>query len=238
MSDSSWDDPDRWTNDATSAHAHRVEVRRFALVGLGGASDGVRFESSGDRCSIGAHEKNDLRLEDKTVSRFHCEVVIRDEGPMLTDLGSRNGTFLNGVRVQAAWLESGATIKVGKSLLRFDRLGSTAAIAISGEDHFGSLFGESVAMRALFATLAKVAPTDATVLIEGETGTGKEEAARSIHEVSPRAPGPFVTLDCGAIPTNLLESELFGHERGAFTGALEARAGVFEAARGGDVVPR
>ena len=233
VSTSSWDDPDRWTNDATSAGHHFVEFRRFALVGVGGASDGMRFESTGDRCSIGAHEKNDLVLSDQTVSRFHCEVVLRDDGAVLRDLKSRNGTYLDNVRVESAFLSSSSVIKIGKSLLRFERLGSTNAVEISQSDHFGSLYGESVAMRALFHVLEKVAPSDATVLIEGETGTGKEEVASSIHEASPRASGPFVTLDCGAIPTNLLESELFGHERGAFTGAQEPRAGVFEAADGG-----
>ncbi|MEQ8453932.1 MAG: sigma 54-interacting transcriptional regulator [Sandaracinaceae bacterium] len=233
MSQSSWDDPDRWTNDATSAGGWGVEFRRFALVGAGGKAGEVRFESTADRCSIGAHRKNDLALEDPTVSRFHAEVEIRDRGPFVRDLGSRNGTYVDGVRVEGAWLRHGSSLKVGKTLLRFEVLGGTNTVPISRADHFGTMYGASVPMRALFAMLEKIAPSDATVLLEGETGTGKEEAAQSIHEASPRADGPFVTLDCSAIPSNLLESELFGHERGAFTGATESREGVFEAAHGG-----
>ena len=210
-----------------------VDFRRFALVGNDGGGADLRYESTGDRCSVGAHDRNDLVVTDPTVSRFHAEVEIRERGPFLKDLGSRNGTFVDGVRIDGAWLRHGSNIRVGKTQLTFTVLGGQNRIEISGRDQFGSLYGGSVPMRRLFAVLERIAPSDATVLLEGETGTGKEEAASSIHEHSPRAEGPFETLNCAAIPANLLESELFGHEQGAFTGATHSRPGVFEQAHGG-----
>jgi transcriptional regulator with GAF, ATPase, and Fis domain len=98
---------------------------------------------------------------------------------------------------------------------------------------FGELVGESLAMREVFAVLERVAAGDATLLVEGETGTGKELVARAVHDASPRRRGPFVAVDCGALPEGLLESELFGHVRGAFTGAANERAGVIVRADGG-----
>ncbi|MGE0791503.1 MAG: sigma 54-interacting transcriptional regulator [Sandaracinaceae bacterium] len=233
MARSSWDDPDRWTTEATSAGGHGLEVRRFGLTVVGGKTQAEPYQSTSERCSIGAHESNDVALADTTVSRFHAEITITPRGAHIRDLESRNGTFVDGVRIESAWLGHGSSVKVGKTLMRFEALGGSNRIALSRSEMFGSLYGASASMRAVFAVLEKVAPSDATVLIEGETGTGKEEVAASIHAGSPRAEGPFVTLDCGAIPPNLLESELFGHERGAFTGAIASREGVFEAASGG-----
>ncbi len=233
MSQSSWDDPDRWTTEATSAGGFGLDVRRFGLTMVGGKHEVAPYESTSSSCTIGAHARNDYVLTDPTVSRFHAEITISPRGARIRDLESRNGTFVDGVRVDAAWLGHGSTVRVGKTLLRFDALGGTNRVALSRSDMFGTLYGTSAAMRAVFAILERVAPSDATVLIEGETGTGKEEVASSIHTHSPRANGPFVTLDCGAIPPNLLESELFGHDKGAFTGAIAAREGVFEAADGG-----
>ncbi|MBX3269157.1 MAG: sigma 54-interacting transcriptional regulator [Sandaracinaceae bacterium] len=233
MSQSSWDDPDRWTSDMTSAGGFGLEVRRFGLTMVGGKHPVEPYESTSTTCTIGAHARNDYVLPDPTVSRFHAEIEVSVRGARIRDLESRNGTFVDGVRVDAAWLGHGSTVRVGKTLLRFDALGGTNRVALSRSDMFGTLYGASAAMRAVFAILERVAPSDATVLIEGETGTGKEEVAASIHGHSKRASGPFVTLDCGAIPPNLLESELFGHDKGAFTGAIAAREGVFEAADGG-----
>ncbi len=233
MASSSWDDPDRWTTEATSAGGHGLEVRRFGLRHVGGKTVVAPYESTSERCSLGAHEKNDVVIADSTVSRFHAEIEIRPRGAFIRDLESRNGTYVDGVRVEGAWLGHGSSVRVGKTLLRFEALGGVNRVPLSRSDMFGSLFGASAGMRAVFAILEKVAPSDATVLVEGETGTGKEEVASSIHAESRRAEGPFVTLDCGAIPPNLLESELFGHDKGAFTGAVSAREGVFEAAHGG-----
>jgi transcriptional regulator with PAS, ATPase and Fis domain len=97
------------------------------------------------------------------------------------------------------------------------------------------MLGESLKMREIFAILEKISPKDITVLIEGETGTGKEVCARAIHNTSKRASGPFIIFDCGATPANLIESELFGHVKGAFTGAVSSRAGAFESADGGTI---
>jgi DNA-binding NtrC family response regulator len=105
----------------------------------------------------------------------------------------------------------------------------------SSARRFGELFGESLAMREVFAVLERVAPTDVTVLIEGESGTGKEVAARSIHAASARSRGPYVVFDCSAVPRELAESELFGHKRGAFSGAVSDRAGAFQRAHGGTI---
>ncbi|MFI5289789.1 MAG: sigma 54-interacting transcriptional regulator, partial [Polyangia bacterium] len=147
-----------------------------------------------------------------------------------------NGTRVGGVRVREAILDDGALLECGASRLRFSFTEAPMRIELAPEDGFEGLVGRSVAMRELFALLARVAPTDAPVLIEGETGTGKERVARALHARSRRAARPFVVFDCGAVAPTLIESELFGHEKGAFTGATDRRAGVFERAAGGTVL--
>ncbi len=231
---SSWTDPDFRTREDTSlAFVGAFDVLRFALVIASGPEAGARFESTGERLGVGVHPSNEVRLDDARVSRFHCELRVHPRGVQVRDLGSRNGTLVDGVRVDQAWVEHGATLRVGKTLLRFELLGGRNRIPLSEEESFGSLFGAAPSMRALFAVLELAAPTDSTILLEGETGTGKEEAAQSIHDASLRREGPFVVLDCSALPPNLLEAELFGYERGAFTGANKSRAGLFEEAHGG-----
>ena len=214
-------------------HPTSFEVTRFAIERV--SPSGQAFQSEGLTCSLGAHPSNHVVLQDRTVSRFHCEVRAGEDGVRLIDLESKNGTFVDGVRVTSAWLKEGSTLQLGDTTLRFHLIPERAAIPISAHDTFGGLDGKSVAMRTVFAILERVAPTDSTVLLEGETGTGKEATAEAIHEKSKRAKGPFVVVDCGAIPGNLLESELFGHERGAFTGAVAQRIGAFEAANHGTV---
>ncbi len=184
---------------------------------------------------IGSRPGSDLVLRDETVSRLHCEIVIDEHGHRLRDLGSTNGTVVDGVRAIDVYLRPGARVRVGRIELVFVPQGEEAEIALSAGDRFGPLVGRSVAMRELFAMLDKVAKTDATVLVEGESGTGKELIARAVHEGSPRAGGPLVVFDCASVPSNLLESELFGHEKGAFTGATEKRAGRMEEADGGTI---
>jgi transcriptional regulator with PAS, ATPase and Fis domain len=151
----------------------------------------------------------------------------------LVDVGSTNGTIVNGVRVRDADLLTGATMCVGATTLRLEIGGEPVRMALSGQDRFGELLGGSVEMRRLYAVLELVAPSDATLLIQGETGTGKELVAREVHAHSPRAGGPFVAVDCGAIAPHLIESELFGHVRGAFSGAVSDRRGLIEEAAGG-----
>jgi len=137
------------------------------------------------------------------------------------------------VRVVGAYLESGDVLLVGRTRIRFEMGAEPVLLPLSSKERFGLVLGRSIAMRRVFGVLERAVRTDATVLLEGETGTGKEVVAQSIHEESARADGPFVVVDCSAIPRELLESELFGHARGAFTGAVGSRVGAFEAAAGG-----
>jgi DNA-binding NtrC family response regulator len=141
--------------------------------------------------------------------------------------------MLAGHRVSELVLHDGSTFTVGSSRLRFSSHGERVELAVSEMEQFGGLFGRSRAMRQVFGKLERVAALELTLLVTGETGTGKEVLARSVHQMSLRAERPFVVLDCGSIPRDLAESVIFGHERGAFTGATEAHPGVFEQARGG-----
>jgi DNA-binding NtrC family response regulator len=154
----------------------------------------------------------------------------------ITDLGSTNGTFVDGVRVLDAYLRQGELVRIGSTALRLEVARPTSVGTLSGDTHFGRLVGGSVEMRRLYALLERLAASTIPVVIEGETGTGKELLAESLHEAGPRASGPYVVFDCTAVPPNLIESELFGHERGAFTGATAARRGMFEQAHGGTLL--
>lgn len=212
---------------------NRALVRQFRLYVTAGPDAPATFIYNGRSAVIGKHRSADMLLSDTAVSRLHAEIMIREHRVMIRDLGSRNGTLVDGVPVESAYLLDGALISIGKSQLKFELGVGHVEVPLSKEENFGRLAGRSVAMRAVFATLERVAQSDVTVLLEGETGTGKELAAESIHLASKRRDGPFVVIDCGAIPSQLLESELFGHERGAFTGAVAARDGSFAAADGG-----
>ncbi|MEZ4468450.1 MAG: sigma 54-interacting transcriptional regulator [bacterium] len=185
--------------------------------------------------TLGAMEDNDLVLDDDTVSRYHCRIYQEGNSYVLKDLDSTNGTFINGVRIKEAYLKPGVTLMLGNTRIRFQSGARQVRIQPSPDDCFGRIIGTNVKMREVFGILEKIAPTDTTVVIEGETGTGKEVVARTIHEKSLRASGPFVVFDCSAVPENLIESELFGHEKGSFTGAVGARPGLFEMANGGTI---
>jgi DNA-binding NtrC family response regulator len=210
-----------------------LAVRRLRLKAIAGPGKGATVERAMERAVIGSAAECDLALADPSVSRFHAEIVLDDAGLRLRDLGSTNGTRVDGVRIADAWVEAGARIAVGETTVRLEVLREEDEVEVSGEARFGDLVGESAVMRRAFALLARAARTDATVLVVGETGTGKELAARAIHEASSRAKGPFVVVDCGAVARSLVESELFGHERGSFTGAVAMREGAFETADGG-----
>jgi transcriptional regulator with PAS, ATPase and Fis domain len=213
-----------------------ASVRCFELrVADGPSQVGFVWTSTADVCSIGSHERNDLALQDRSISRFHCEIGVNDQGGWVRDLGSRNGTIVDGVGVRDAQLRESSTLRIGQTTLEFQIKTHSNWLPLSEKNEFGGLLGESVAMRRALVLLERAAQVPYTVLIEGETGTGKEGAALSIHESSPQRGGPFVIVDCGAMPPNLLESELFGHEKGAFTGALARRIGAFEEASGGTV---
>jgi transcriptional regulator with GAF, ATPase, and Fis domain len=199
------------------------------------AEAGDICESVGESVSVGTDPGNDLVLTDTAVSRFHCEVVVQPDGVHLRDLGSKNGTALDGLRVYDAAPRQGSLINIGRSVLRFELSEQHNDLPISSARSFGGLVGESISMRVAFELLERAARSSATVLLHGETGTGKEAAARAVHDASDRRDRPYVIVDCSALPSNLLDSELFGHERGAFSGAIEQRTGAFEEADGGTV---
>ena len=209
-----------------------VLFHKLRLVVTSGANAGAVAVSKGEEITVGTVPGNDLLLNDRTVSRHHCSIRVTPRGLLLTDLGSTNGTVLGGYRVLRAMVEPGALIGCGKTVLRLET-DEPVREALASEDRFGQVLGHSPAMRRMYGMLQRYAPTDGTILLEGETGSGKELLAEAIHAASPRAQGPFIIVDCGAIAPTLIESELFGHVRGAFTGAVDRRIGAFEAARGG-----
>jgi len=204
------------------------------VVVLSGTQRGRQVRLA-ERMRIGKAPDNDLVLEDDTVSRHHCELERREHGVLVRDLGSTNHTRVGRTAIQEAVVEAGATIKVGGVELGVRVEPRRAFLLPSESTQFGEAIGHSIALRTIFGVLERIAPTDAAVLLLGETGTGKDVLARSIHQTSPRRAGPFVVVDCGAVSYSLIESELFGHERGAFTGAVATRQGAFELAGKGTV---
>ncbi|MCP3103524.1 sigma 54-interacting transcriptional regulator [Myxococcus sp. K15C18031901] len=210
-------------------------VRRFRFTVLEGPQPGLSKDSNADTFSIGSHALNDFVIDEPTVSRFHCEVRIDRDGARVRDVDSLNGTVLDGVHIREAFLRGGSVLRLGRVSVRFDFSPESNRLQLSERTNFGDLVGTSIVSRASFALMERASASDATVLLEGETGTGKSRAALAIHRAGVRANGPFLTVDCGAIPGNLLESELFGHEKGAFTGALQRRIGAFEEADGGTI---
>ncbi|HET7499574.1 MAG TPA: sigma 54-interacting transcriptional regulator [Kofleriaceae bacterium] len=221
--------------DVTSrvAPAHTMRIWSVVLAVVDGPSRGARAQVGSEIARIGTADGNDLVLSDRTVSRFHCELSIRGNTIIIRDCGSTNGTLIDGVRVREAEIPPGTLVRIGSSAFRVELGEEPAFVEVSSRTGFGELVGGSVEMRRVYAILERLAHTDATVLVQGETGTGKDVLARSLHAASPRAAHPFVAVDCGAIPEHLVESELFGHVRGAFTGATSDRVGVFEEADGG-----
>jgi DNA-binding NtrC family response regulator len=210
-----------------------VRVRRCRIEVLAGPDAGLKRDIEAPVIRLGARRGNDVQLTDSQVSGIHCEIRLDERGYRLRDLDSTNGTFVTGLRINDVYVPPGAVLTIGTTRLRFQPLGESVEVALSPRQSFAGLIGRSVVMREMFARLEKLAQSDATVLISGETGVGKELVAESLHEHSPRSSGPFVVLDCGSIPQNLIESELFGHERGSFTGAVSSYAGAFERAHRG-----
>jgi transcriptional regulator with GAF, ATPase, and Fis domain len=245
------------------------------LVVLAGPLCGEVYPIEGAECVLGRDTANGLTVPDRLMSRRHCAVSLRDGRYVLADLGSSNGTFVNGIPVKERTLEHGDRIRVGDSVLMFlqaepaaasapaaqaagvddrttriatgrtdesnpgaaDPAGDIVAEVLAGRVTLQAhdMVGDSAAMRLVYTRIRKVAPSDCTVLITGETGTGKEIAARAIHQNSRRARRPFVAINCAALTESLLESELFGHEKGAFTGAHTLKKGKFELADGGTI---
>jgi len=219
------------TRAQPAAASHTDEL---LLVVVSGSARGKRVKL-GERLTVGKAADNDLVLPDDTVSRHHCELERTALGIVVRDLGSTNHTRVGRTAVREAVVESGSTIVVGSVELLLRGEPNRTQVLPSEATSFGDALGTSLAMRQIFGVLERIAPTDASVLLEGETGTGKDVLARSIHQISARKDQPFVVVDCGAVSYNLIESELFGHERGAFTGAVAARQGAFEIAGRGTV---
>ena len=219
-------------------HAGRgssLSVRRCRLEVVAGPDVGTVVELAQPAIGIGrSGGPADLALNDPKVSALHCELRLESGGYRLRDLSSTNGTHVRGVRIVEAWLTPGATIAIGKSAIVFTPLADAVSLPLWNEGGLAGLVGQSPPMRHLFELIERFARSDSTVLVQGETGTGKELVADAIHQRSLRAQGPFQVLDCSALPEQLVEDQLFGHEPGAFTGAgARATTGVFEAAHGG-----
>ncbi|MDP9034935.1 MAG: sigma 54-interacting transcriptional regulator [Myxococcota bacterium] len=212
-----------------------VKYTKTRILVVEGPDTGTCLEIAGSSTTIGTAADNGLVLHDDTVSREHCEIESIGEGVRVRDRSSTNGVFASGIRVFDIILMGAQTLTLGATKLAITPLEETVDRLQASTARFGDVIGASPRARELFADLERIAATELTLLIEGETGTGKDVVAESVHRASARGDGPFVVFDCGAVASNLAESELFGHERGAFTGAVSARAGVFEAARGGTV---
>ncbi len=195
---------------------------------------------------IGRDVTSDIVIPDESVSRKHA-VIVPGNPPRLEDLGSTNGTFLLGREIESNVSHDfpvGSVAQIGMATVALQRMRSPSSAL--GELPTAppppptmQIDGERVVvdpmMQSLYRALATVGPTTLSVLILGETGTGKEVFAEAVHQRSRRESRPFLKLNCGALPESILESELFGHERGAFTGAVTSKPGLFEAADGGTV---
>jgi len=226
---------DASTHALPGARPSSMQVRAISFTVSSGPDSGKQARMTTPTFVIGTGPGADLRLSDGTVSRVHARLALSPNGLTVRDEGSRNGTLFAGVRIHHALITNDVTLTLGSTqiALRFDA-GATE-VPLSENETFGEAVGISPAIRNVFFVLERAARTDVSVLLEGESGVGKDVLARSVHAQSRRKNGPFIAIDCGAIPENLIESELFGHERGAFTGANAARVGAFESANGGTI---
>ena len=185
---------------------------------------------------IGSAQGCDIVVSDGAISRSHVELELRPDGIGVRDLGSRNGTFYLGHRIEKAVLSLGSRISVGRAILTLDADAEALGRApLHEESEYGAMIGPSTKMRELFGRLSRLEGSLVSTLIEGESGVGKELVAQALHAHSRVAEGPFVAVNCGAIARELVASELFGHRRGAFTGAVDHRRGAFECADGGTI---
>jgi len=219
-------------------HAGGLRSSEVVLSVLAGPDTGrlVSARGPGAALRLGRGPDNDLVLHDEGVSRQHAIVEAAGGKLILRDLESTNGTIVNGVQVRSCELHSGEVIRCGRSAVRVSFREETLHLPPGSEDRLDEIWGRSPAMRKLYTLVRRIAPSPLPVLVLGETGTGKELVARALHRLSPRASQPFVALNCAALPRELIESELFGHERGAFTGATGQRKGAFELASGGTLL--
>jgi transcriptional regulator with GAF, ATPase, and Fis domain len=218
-----------------NAATELIHVDKCKLVVANGPDDGKELIFDKPIVRIGTNEKNDLVLTDNTVSRYHCEIRMVGDEYLLVDHDSTNGTFVGELRVREAYLYPNCEMLVGNTLVRFVPLVEEIPVFPVPRAAYKDLIGNASRMREIYGIIDKVAPSELSCVIEGETGTGKELVARALHSASRRSKGPLVIFDCSAFPENLLESELFGHEKGAFSGAMKTHRGVFERADGGTV---
>ncbi len=221
------------THDATVPHGGTgLPVKALRVEVLEGPDRGQTKVTESETLSVGTAETNDLVLTDETVSRFHLDLLRQGDRIIVVDHGSTNGTLAGQVAVNRAGVPPGSTLRLGKTTIRVGD-GETVTMELFEGEALGPLLGRAPAMRQLMARVRRAALSDSSVLILGETGTGKEVLARAIHECSRRADRPFETVDCGSMLPTLVASELFGHEKGSFTGAERQHVGAFERANGG-----
>ena len=212
-----------------------LQVRRATLKVVKGADKGVEKDFHQYGVVIGTSPECDLILSDPSVSRRHCEIVPEEAGFRLRDLGSMNGTFVADLLVKDVFLRKNEEIIIGNTRIRFALLKQSEEYPLSSKTSLGRMQGRSLALRQVFAVLERVAASESIILLEGESGTGKDLAAETVHSLSSRRQKPFVVVDCGAMKSTLVESELFGHRKGSFTGADRDHSGAFESAEGGTV---
>ncbi|MRG96373.1 sigma 54-interacting transcriptional regulator [Polyangium spumosum] len=229
------DDDDSTNTMVPSPNGLTLRTNKIRVEVIQGPQAGETLELPGPGVRIGSGADCDFKVKDPTVSRHHLTLRIERNKIRILDAGSLNGTTVDGVQVRDGYARPDSRITIGKTEFRLLMVNTFIELPLFPGERFGHMLGRSTAMRAVFAVLERAAATDATVLIEGETGTGKEVAARAIHEASPRSKGPFIVLDCSTISPELAESELFGHVKGSFTGATMDRPGIFEEADGGTV---
>ncbi|ACY16720.1 sigma-54 interaction domain-containing protein [Haliangium ochraceum] len=231
------------SRDRTNITALLDELPSFSKQNRGGIFMVIKGPDRGESVRLeedqpvyfGSSPSCEMMLTDKTISRRHMSAQLSGNEVIVRDEGSTNGTFIQGSRFKEINIGFGAEVKLGRTVIKFLPDEEIVDPEPAAEDSFGQLLGGDTKMRQMFQLLKDVAATDATVLIEGETGTGKELIAEEIHNHSPRKNGPFIVFDCGAVPRELIESALFGHVKGSFTGAITDRRGAFTEAHGGTI---
>ena len=221
------------TRTQMGAGIERLRTHEYTLEVVDGPDKGKTLRTRARVVRIGTSPENEFEVNDGTTSRFHARIEADIFGHRLTDNDSKNGTFVGDLRSRDVYLNPGALLRIGGNTMRYQPGSEAVEIELSRATRFGRIIGQSAAMREIFAILERVALTDMTILVEGESGTGKELVAEAVHQHSKRKDGPLVVFDCSAVAPNLIESELFGHVKGAFTGAVVSRAGAFERAQGG-----
>jgi len=206
---------------------------KISATVIEGPDLGLVYPLRDEPITLGKSVDADIVLTDGAVSKQHIEMTLAGSAVRIKDLDSTNGTYVGTTQLIESLVPAGSVITVGRTRIHLRTEEAPMMITPSEDNRFGDLWGDSLAMRQVFAILERIADKEVNVLLDGETGTGKELAARAIHERSGRSSGPLVVLDCGAVAPELVESQVFGHKRGAFTGAMQDRAGVFESAHGG-----